>query len=205
MRGRIRLGHIVGLIVLFLVWRYIRVLFLQDSEWDIYISTDTRFDGLLFGCLLAIMQAWYPQRLKCGALPMLAMLAVALVALGASFVIRDPVFRSTLRYTVQGLALMPIFHFAVTVPQGTIFRPLNWAPLRRIGVWSYTVYLIHFVLISALEANGLAPQNRLLFALIVLVLSCLWAALVFEVGEKPFHAWRRRLAGSKAPLSRGQQ
>ncbi len=198
MRGRLKLGHIVGLIVLFLVWRYIRVLFLHGDEWTIYTSTDTRFDSLLFGCLLAILQTWYPTRLKCAPLPMLAIVALAFAALLVTFVIRDPVFRSTWRYTVQGLALMPIFHFAVTMPQVVIFRPLNWAPLRRIGVWSYTIYLIHFVIIRAFEANGLVPPNRVLFALIVLALSCLWAALVFEIGEKPFHAWRRRLSDNKA-------
>ena len=32
------------------------------------------------------------------------------LALFVSRVLRDPTFRSTLRYFVQGLALMPIFH-----------------------------------------------------------------------------------------------
>jgi len=52
-RHRLRFPHILGLIVAILIWRAIRVFVFGDVEWTIHTSTDTRFDMLLFGCLLA--------------------------------------------------------------------------------------------------------------------------------------------------------
>ena len=47
--------HLIGLLALCLVWRCIRVFWLGSSEWDVYSSTDTRFDSMLYGCLLALL------------------------------------------------------------------------------------------------------------------------------------------------------
>lgn len=197
MSRRLRLAHIFGMLLAFLAWRYVRVYGFEDSEWTIYILTDTRFDSLLFGCLLAILQTRYPEGMRLRTEWMYTILGLSVMLLLLTFIIRDAVFRSTLRYSLQGLALMPIFHFAVTVPKALVFQPLNWAPMRRLGVWSYSVYLVHFVIIHVMQAHGFDPQNRLLFALFVLLLSCLWAALVYELAEKPLHKLRRRLS---APL-----
>jgi peptidoglycan/LPS O-acetylase OafA/YrhL len=202
MWGRIGLHHLIGLIVLSLIWRYLRVLGFGDDEWTIYISTDTRFDSLLFGCLLAVMhhrKLGIPRALQ-KPVVMYAILALAVAVILFTFVYRDEVFRSTLRYTLQGLALLPIFHFAVTRPEALVFRPLNWGFVRRIGVWSYTVYLCHFVIIEALRSNGIAADNLWLFSLLAFGLSCLWADLVFRLGEKPFHPLRKKLSGPPQDL-----
>lgn len=198
MRGRIRFHHIVGLIFLSLIWRYVRVLGFEDKEWTIYISTDTRFDSLLFGCLLAVLQESRmatPRLLRKPNL-MYPILGIALAVILFTFVYRDEVFRSTWRYTLQGLALMPIFHFAVTRPEAPVFQPLNWRFVRMIGVWSYTIYLCHFVIIQALQANSVAADRAWLFLPFAFGLSCLWADLVFRIGEKPFHKLRRKYAGA---------
>lgn len=194
MSGRLRLAHISGTILVFLAWRYVRIYGFENSAWTIYILTDTRFDSLLFGCLLAILQVRYRESMRLRTEWMYVILALSVALLLLTFVIRDPVFRSTLRYSLQGLALMPIFHFAVTVPTALVFQPLNWAPVRRLGIWSYSIYLVHFVIIHAMQAHGLDPQNRFLFAMVVLLVSCLWAALVYEFVEKPFHKLRRQLS-----------
>jgi peptidoglycan/LPS O-acetylase OafA/YrhL len=97
-RGRLGLRFVLALLVLSLVWRWVRFSLLGHDEWFIYQSSDTRLDSLLYGCLLALMQArglagrWFVQSA--------ARYAVMLGALGlilVSFVVRDPVFRSTLR------------------------------------------------------------------------------------------------------------
>ncbi len=204
MWGRIRLHHLVGLIVLSLIWRYVQFLGFGVDEWAIYISTDTRFDSLLFGCVLAILhdRALVVPRLLQHQGFMYAILGVAFVAILFSFFYRDPMFRSTWRYTLQGLALMPIFHFAVTRPKALIFQPLNWGFVRRVGIWSYTLYLCHFVIIKSLQINGFSPDNIIVFTLIAFGLSCLWAELVYRVGEKPFHKMRKKLAGPPPSATR---
>jgi peptidoglycan/LPS O-acetylase OafA/YrhL len=107
---RIGVGHLIGLLVAILIWRFVRLFVFVSDELAIYVSTDTRLDCLLFGCLLALMNwrglsVWvFPQtRLRHGAV----LGAVALLLL--SFAFREEVFRSTLRYTLQGVALMPLF------------------------------------------------------------------------------------------------
>jgi peptidoglycan/LPS O-acetylase OafA/YrhL len=131
---------------------------------------------------------------------MYAILAMAVGVILFTFVYREDVFRSTLRYSLQGLALIPIFHFAVTRPEALVFQPLNWGFVRRIGVWSYTVYLCHFVIIEALRNNGVAADNIALFFVLAFALSCFWADLVFRIGEKPFHPLRKRLSGPPQAL-----
>ncbi len=197
MRGRIGLWHLVALMGAILIWRYVRVLGFGDEEWTIYISTDTRFDSLLFGCLLALLQDRLPGQDTIWHKPLViyGLLGLALAVILFTFVYRDPVFRSTWRYSLQGIALMPIFYYAVTHPRALVFQPLNWGFVRRIGIWSYTMYLCHYVIIKALEANGIAEGNMLAFAALAFVLSCLWSELVFRVGEKPLHPWRKKLAG----------
>ncbi len=188
---------LIGLLALALVWRAARWCGFGANEWEIYISTHTRLDSMLFGCLLAFLQ-WrgaarrlFPE----GAPARYAIMALAGAGLLASLLIRDETFRSTLRYTLQGLALAPFFHYAVTRPKDFIFRPLNWTPIRRIGQWSFTIYLIHFVIIKALVFNGVAAPASPLLIVLALTLSIGYAALIYRWVEKPLHPLRRRTTG----------
>ncbi|MGO4907066.1 acyltransferase family protein [Pseudorhodobacter sp. W20_MBD10_FR17] len=193
-RGWLGLRAIVGLLVISLVWRWVRISVLGHDEWTIYQSSDTRLDSLLYGCLLAMMQArglaerWFAQ----GRGRYLVMLA-ALVLVLASFLVRDPVFRSTLRYSLQGVALMPLFYYAVTRAQDWYFRPLNWGWVQQIGVYSFTIYLCHFGITLALEAHGLS-FGSLLFVMLAAMLSLGYAALMYWGVERPIKGLRRRFA-----------
>jgi peptidoglycan/LPS O-acetylase OafA/YrhL len=188
---------ITALLIVILAWRAVRFFVFGDEEWLIYISTDTRLDSLLYGCLLALL-IWRGKvdRLFPAAAPIrLALLALAGAALVATFIIRDDAFRSTLRYSVQGLALMPIFHYAVTRPDDLMFRPLNWAPMRRLGLWSYTIYLAHFVIIEATTRHGIGHHGDLVPILLAAALSVGYAAAVYHWLEKPLRPLRQRLTG----------
>jgi peptidoglycan/LPS O-acetylase OafA/YrhL len=200
-RGWIRLRMLLHLIGLTLLWRCTRFYLLGDGEWEIYVSTDTRIDSMLFGCLLALIAArgWagrlLPRR------RMYPVLGGAIGLLLLSFAFQDAAFRSTLRYTVQGIALMPIFHYAVHHPNELIFKPLNWEWVRRIGQCSYTFYLIHFVVIAALQFNGMDAGNQLLFIPVAAALSLGFAVLVLEFVEKPLKPLRARLTGYHGSVS----
>ena len=123
------------------------------------------------------------------------MIAGAVTLLLVTFVLRDEAFRSTVRYSIQGIALMPLFHYAVKRPKSMLFRPLYWAPVRRIGIYSYTIYLSHFVIIHALEILGLDIENSITFAPVAAVLSIAWAAAVYKYIETPLRPLRARLTG----------
>ena len=73
--------------------------------------------------------------------------ALGIGALLFTLVYRDATFRETIRYSIQGLALMPIFYFAVRFSGNWLFRGLNSSWAVTLGVYSYAIYLIHFVVI----------------------------------------------------------
>ncbi len=195
-RGWVTLNHLVALLVVILIWRCWRFYGLGHSEWMIYISTDARLDSLLYGCVLALvmMQGRVPavaQRTDV----IYAALIGAFAVLCLTFILRDPGFRSTLRYSLQGLALMPIFYYAITRPDLLVFRPLNTPLLRRIGVYSYSAYLVHFVIMHLLEGQGMGRGDSLGYMVLVMALSFGWAALIYEIAERPLKPLRVRLSG----------
>jgi peptidoglycan/LPS O-acetylase OafA/YrhL len=195
-RGQIGLRSIAGLLLLILLWRCFRFFVLGSTFYEIYISTDTRFDSILYGCLLGLMHAkpneiWTFPPLKSGI--WIIMLACAAILFTIGF--RDEVFRSTLRYSVQGIALLPLFHYAVKYPEVWVFRPLNWGFMRKLGLWSYTIYLIHFVIINGLVFNGIALPGSILMLGLAGILSAGFAAAVYRFIEAPLHPLRRRLTG----------
>src|SRR5262249_7089597 len=70
----------------------------------------------------------------------------------------QPEFRESFRYSLQGLALLPIFYYAVRFPTAGPFKLLNARLLVRIGVLSYGIYLIHDVVLSALPTSVNIPN-----------------------------------------------
>jgi peptidoglycan/LPS O-acetylase OafA/YrhL len=176
-----------------LVWRCILVGMFHVSDNRIYLGTDTRMDSILFGCALAVWhnpvldrpvldQRW----LKYAILP--AALLVLLISIAAS----GPVFRNTLRYTLQGIALSFVFIAAVRFPKWPPFRVLNWPPLVFIGLLSYSLYLMHHTVIAGVRhmipAAGVPVQAVGSFALSVAL-----AWIMYIVLERPCARLRRRL------------
>ena len=73
-----------------------------------------------------------------------------------------------------------------------LFRFLNLKPVAFIGVLSYSLYLIHQVLLHAVEA--LLPQQHAMFrALLALFISVCVAWLIHLFIEKPCARLRARL------------
>lgn len=193
----VRTRWLVVLLVVALLWRCLRYYGFGSYEWIIYISTDTRLDSMLYGCLLAIL-SWKGQAdrlFPAARLPRVLLIAGAFAVLLLCLVIREDGFRSTLRYTLQGLALMPLFHYAVTRPNDLLFRPLNWRFMRKLGMWSYTIYLMHFVIVRALVYNGVADYGEPLLVGLAGLLSLGYGAAVYHFVEKPFQPLRKRLTG----------
>ncbi len=194
-RSRWHIPVLVGAVVATLIWRWVRFEILGHGQSVIYISTDTRIDSILYGCLLAVISARHPQRLTFLKDWQYAAMAVAVALLLVSFLLRDPLFRATLRYSLQGLALIPIFYLAVNLPGSWLFAWLNWKPVRKLGQYSYTFYLAHLVIIQMLIFNGLDPQNLAVMMPVAFVLSMVYCALVYRYIEKPLQPLRSRLTG----------
>jgi peptidoglycan/LPS O-acetylase OafA/YrhL len=162
-----------------------------------YYSSDTRVDSIVFGCLLAL--AANPKFAKPGASnPFLeptpaSLLAAAAIVMVITIVWRDVYFRETLRYSLQGLALMPVFYFAIKCAKYFPFKLLNQPWVAKIGVYSYAMYLIHYIVINVIEKNvpWLAASKPLL-VLVTFAIATLYAAILDNYVDGYFRRLRKR-------------
>jgi peptidoglycan/LPS O-acetylase OafA/YrhL len=178
-----------------LAWRLALVFPLHAATDRTYLASDTRVDSILFGCGLALAQnpMLDPQRVKTRTLQWL-LLPAGLALLLVSFTFRAPWFRETLRYSLQGLGLIPLFVVAMRTPAFGPFAWLNTKPFKRLGLLSYSLYLVHHLVLYALERP---VQQPLLRAVLALAISLLVSEAIHRLIEKPCARLRRRLAHAK--------
>jgi peptidoglycan/LPS O-acetylase OafA/YrhL len=183
---------------LVLAWRCVLVFALHSSLDRTYLCSDTRIDSILFGCALA---TWRNPLLAGGAptggaptrgRKLLVVGAVGLLLV--TFVVRSTAFRETFRYSLQGIALTPIFLAAVEHPDWAIFRALNWRPVRFLGALSYSLYLLHHGALVLVEDH--LPLPLFVQAVVAFGIALTGAWAMYEWVEKPCARLRRRLSAS---------
>ncbi len=135
---------LIALILAALAWRCYRVAVWHSPWVNIYEGTDTRFDSILAGCVLAIVAnprlgdhvPWLTRRAAT-----LAWAGMILIVM--CFAYRNPFFRNTVRYTLLEVGLMPIFFYLTLPHPNFVARCLSVRWLRHLGQLSYSMYLIH--------------------------------------------------------------
>ena len=193
---RVQGGVLASVCLGVLAWRCVLVFgFAADSD-RTYFATDTRLDALLVGCLLAVVANPALDRVSFGTGRSLGVLLTGgvLVVVGEQIPER---LVSTVGQTVQSIGLLLAFAAILAAPQTFVGRLLEWAPLARLGVLSYSFYLFHGVVLSAVQENsdwGIAPTAALAFA-VTLALSQAVHVLV----ERPLARVRRRLTHQQPP------
>jgi peptidoglycan/LPS O-acetylase OafA/YrhL len=185
-----------GMCAAVLVWRCVLVLALNSNVDRTYLCSDTRVDSILFGCALAVWNNPVLDDVRAGggvaggrgegAL----VLGFALLLVG--FVVRSPLFRETVRYTIQGIGLTPIFVAAVRYPQWWLFRPLNWRLPRWIGLVSYSLYLVHQITIAVVTQHTSLPRFLQAVAAMAIAVALAWT--MYRLVEKPCARLRKRLS-----------
>lgn len=177
-----------------LAWRYVLLYQFDASPFRIFSGTDSRVDSILFGCIMAL--GFNPMldgaRLQSMWLK-LALLSGGLILLAFTLLYRDDVFRSTWRYTLQGIALFPVFFLAVSESRWSIFRWLELSPLRALGKISYTLYLVHFPIIYVMYELFPGSSQWMIVASAAIT-SLIMATLVYYAVEKPLAYFRHLLA-----------
>jgi peptidoglycan/LPS O-acetylase OafA/YrhL len=187
-----------GICALILVWRCVLVLVFHAGADRTYVCSDTRVDSIVFGCALAVWNNPIldrtPSESPRSPFRSAVLLSAGVALLLVTFVVRDAAFRETLRYSLQGIALTPIFVAAVRYPRWPIFRPLNWQPLRIVGTLSYSLYLVHQCALVTLEQHSHLPAIPR--ALLALAISCAIARAIYVFIVKPLAGVRRRLSAT---------
>ena len=119
-------------------------------------------------------------------------LPLSLAVLLGTLLERDDGFRETLRYTLQGLALIPLFIAAICYQKSWPVRCLNLPLVRFLGVLSYSLYLCHSIIMENV-ANAWAATSFLTGAVSLAGALC-FATLVHYWVERPCTAIRKRLS-----------
>ncbi|MCL2013020.1 MAG: acyltransferase [Cystobacterineae bacterium] len=217
MASKLRLSHrnqamlLWALCALILAWRCYLVfvhhgadyaawasLSAERQEWlsnKTYLTSDTRFDSMLFGCALALWKnpVMDKQRHFADSTWKFVFFPLGLLGLLAGFLIREPSFRESFRYSLQGLSLVPIFIVGIHFFQWWPFRWLNNKHVKFWGNLSYSLYLVHHVVIFAIYEHFPQLHGVLKGALALLVAWALSRAIYAWV-EKPTTALRKRFA-----------
>jgi peptidoglycan/LPS O-acetylase OafA/YrhL len=176
---------------LILIWRCAVVAFMPNGIQWARDASDTRADSILFGCVLACLEQtslcgriFQKQRLERFIIP--GSFAILLITL----LIRNPIFRETIRYTLQALAIAPLLYYVVHYPETLTGKLLNTRLLSYIGVLSYSLYLLHALVL--LQMHRLI-HGTLGVALISLPLTIALGVLTRVLIEKPAEKLRARL------------
>ena len=170
------------------------------------MATECRIDAILFGAATAVAynrsgEAFVERWTR------LHWVLMALFAIGLSLALRDPFFRSTLRYTVQEIALVPLVLAATVASRYAMAHLiLNSKPMVEIGKLSYSLYLWHLAGLAVGEA--ILPGAGWRFAAAMLIgwlITFLFAVCSYRFVETPFFAMRRHFGSNvrdepRAPL-----
>lgn len=193
--ARVQHALLLSACALILLWRC-RLVFGDGIIGDrTYIGSDTRFDSMLFGCALAVWGNPALDFAKAERPNVYELLAAAggVALLLFTFVVRDPAFRESLRYTMQGIGLYPLFFLTVRHPRWSFVRLLNLRAVRYVGTLSYSLYLVHQVVLYVLAK---IPMSELARGTLGLFVSFLLAVGIWRFVEKPFAKLRGRFAAS---------
>jgi peptidoglycan/LPS O-acetylase OafA/YrhL len=157
------------------------------------MGSDTRVDAILFGCLLALWKnPWLDAVPPANAQRDACLIAAAGATLLFTLLYRDELFRSTLRYSLQSMAVAVLIYLAVARAQHWSFRWLSAKPLAYLGSISYTVYLSHHVVLLAIEKHR--PEwNWMTATAIAMVVTLAIAEPMRRWVEEPCARLRRRL------------
>lgn len=189
-----RIGIIfAGMCLAALAWRCLLLFGLGVGQNYIYFATDTRIDSLLYGCIMGV---WLNPVLgrhfvHVSTARWIGVLAVAVGMLGLTFLYRSESFRETFRYSLQGVALFPIFFCAVRKHKWPLFRWLESRPVRFLGLISYTFYLIHLKALATVDRYIEAPTP--VRGLLGFILAVAFSSAMYFLVERHLSALRRRL------------
>lgn len=158
-----------------------------NGAW-IYNATDTRCDGLLFGCLIAIILHEHDLK-PSAALTTIGMLSVGGLAYVILRAVSEPWYYALGFNIANASAAGAVLYLAVNRNALTIAllenRVMTW-----VGRRSYGIYLYHFPLIAAMWVYGYSPMAMFLASL---AFTLPMAELSWRVVEAPALQVRGRI------------
>ncbi len=157
------------------------------------------FDFLMFGCLVALLQGTSRFEATYRAATHVWWLPPAVMALCSVLAARyENYFNLPVGYTINGAATAMFLLWCTRNPDTAVGRALNWGPVARIGVLSYSIYLWQTLFLHHLNGPVFAPLTWLTKFPLSWAGFFLAALFSYEVVEQPslrLRGWLvRRLA-----------
>lgn len=174
---------LITAVVAALMWRSYLVYDLgldQLSHYRIYKATDTRFDSIVYGVLFSVLSRniKFVRVVSSG-----HALVVGFSLLVLSLLITDPAYRETLRYSMQGLALMLVFQHLL-FKSDVLMAILRFKFILFFGKISYSLYLYHWLVFVVIEHYF--KMGPIWFKLILMIpISIIFATISFYYVERP--------------------
>jgi len=187
-RARIVLLVVIGLVVLWRSWLYLRTS--AGSAW-VNNAFDTRADNLAVGCLLALcageprFERWAGWS---AASPLAPLLTLGL--LWVSRISSAKAYHYSVGYTIDALLLAILVVQLIQLSKTAPWTWLNWPGVRFLGTLSYSLYLYHN---WGLTAGRHAPGDEGVKFLAGIAGSLTLAGASYVGIERPFLALRDRL------------
>lgn len=179
--------------MLVLIWRLHLVYNMGIMHPYTYKATDARFDSIAFGCIMGVFSnpALGDKEYVTSEKMKIFILIIAFSILGFCLIYRSPEFRESIRYTLQGIALFPIFYLAISRSHWPIFSWLNWRPVKFMGLISYTFYLSH--LLGLHLARDITGDNAVMRTIIGFCITAAFCTFMYIYIEKYFSRLRKKL------------
>ena len=191
---------IVAACVAILLWRAVAHWILSVSSDYTGMATDTRIDSILYGALLRVLfeTPWKITVVNILRMRVIRIIGVCIIIL--AFIIRDDGFRDTVRYSLQGIALMPLFTAVLMDPSDTLIRRILASPVMvLIGRLSYSIYLFHLISRTPGEMIFGSPWRiELVVSGLLVTASISYLLLIFV--ERPLGRLRHRLRRERGAL-----
>ena len=190
----------------------LRVVMAQDPglERRIYFGTDTRLDGIAWGVLAGVAyHFWHSKNVPSAITRILSMDWILIGAIGlylVSLIYRDEWFRDTFRFSIQSISACLVILYGLLPGHGPLRRYFyaisSWAPVSIIGLASYSIYLVHLVLVDGLR--NLLPGFPLWSSVAILSAVGLGTGIgIFYLVERPAHKFRALMEAKFATKAGG--
>ncbi len=167
------------------------------TVYRIYHLTDTRLDAIMFGCLVSLMLHLDRAGTYLRGVSHPAVFASAVGLLFFTFLYRDPAFRETWRYSLQGIALSGILPPVLYAKSyDALKRVLSRPGLVTIGKLSYSLYLFHWVGVSVAENLVGGPRLTATWLVTAVPLGVLLSLVSYQYIEKPTAGLRKRFGST---------
>ncbi len=187
---------LVSVCLAVLLWRIVLAIGLHVEYQRVYFTTDTRLDAILFGCLLALWRNPMEEPPDRGSMvwrnPWL--IGGSAVIVLDFLLVRNLTYCKTFHFTLESLSLAPFFFFSIRDSKQPIFKVLGQLWLVRIGELSYSIYLIHCVVLFNIDRYFQARWVQLAISFAVIGV---YVLVVERFVERPFAKFRKALRGTK--------